>query len=136
MSDQLSMAEGQRDPDVDRFILACSEWGQLFMADMRRVAERLEQWLLEMRPAFQAFGEWARETYEIVYPVLRQPYNAAGCPYGPDDEGMFRWLGEIIEAASARRNERERDALERERQQMITDWRDRLASIIIDKPVT
>lgn len=79
----------------DRHAAAVDELG----AALRRFSETLAD---TMSPAVQDFGQAVVDAWAVIYPQLRAAYAAAGEPYGPEDEGMWRWLDEAAAQIRAR----------------------------------
>jgi len=52
----------------------------------------------------------AREFWSAMYPSLREWYEAAGAPYGPGDDGLFRWLDQHAAQNQAEQEARARAA--------------------------
>ncbi len=63
---------------------------------LQRVMEQISHSALEFGkaivPILQKFRDEMSAYYKVIYPVLRKEYEAAGCPYGHDDESMWNWL--------------------------------------------
>jgi len=45
-------------------------------------------------PVFEGLHKAICDFGERVYPLLREEYEKAGAPYGPSDEGMWRYFEE------------------------------------------
>jgi hypothetical protein len=102
---------------IDEIVAALDDLCQVeTMADAPRVTNAVRR----VRRGMIAFGGMVQfDTpagttlldifFERVYPRLVRTYQAAGCPNGPDEEGMWRWLRQQAAiAAEAERLERER----------------------------
>ena len=54
----------------------------------------LESLCETLGPMWRELGEQLEEAWGQIYPILRQKYEEAGAPYGPSDEGMWRYFKE------------------------------------------
>lgn len=71
---------------------AFAEFGIAVIAAAEAMVEAL-------RPVVEAVMQAVRQ----VYQWMTDCYNEAGAPYGPTDDGMLRWLREVLEAERLRR---------------------------------
>lgn len=71
---------------------AFAEFGIAAIAAAEAIVEAL-------RPVIEAVMQAVRQMYQWT----RDRYNEAGAPYGSTDDGMLRWLSEVLEAERLRR---------------------------------
>jgi hypothetical protein len=77
------------------------------VADYERLSAALAEWGETVSQAVLAVWSKVVEAMRPLLAYLRELYDAAGQPYGPDDAAMWRWWHEI---APMIREAREREA--------------------------
>jgi hypothetical protein len=73
----------------------CSQLEQQLTHLQRELTQLMIACLLALATLLQepsVKSERLQEAYDLIYVQLRARYEAAGEPYGPSEEAMWRWL--------------------------------------------
>lgn len=65
---------------------------ELLQKVMEQISHSAFEFGRKILPVLQKFRDEMTEYYKTIYPILRKEYESVGCPYGDDDESMWKWL--------------------------------------------